>query len=277
MLCYDGHATASPAESWRKVVAKQASGNYASYLEQLHAEGGDLYDPATLIRNGPGSANYRTGPARPEINEISPGSAFVYAGYLRAGFDTQGLASALMQAAPVLKDVGPYPSTLFTKEPLPPIIGEEYFLIGSTWPDQAGIQPAFVYPRGVQDDQREGGRCMVYAPPGELTTSDYVLCWPNQGGDGIDYFGALHAVRAGTRPRRMADVHAAGARPGPPEPTTLSYKRGTGGSVTDGGRAACPARRRRVPRSLAHGARSAAASRPNPAIARSTLGAAPFA
>jgi D-serine deaminase-like pyridoxal phosphate-dependent protein len=197
VLCYDGHATADPAEVWRRAVASQASENFAGYLAQLHAEGGDLYDPATLIRNGPGSSNYKNWAGRPVINEISPGSAFVYAGYLSAGFDPQGLASALAQAAPVLKDVGPYPSTLFTDEPLPPILGEQYFLIGSTWPDQAGIQPAFVYPPGVQDDNREGGRCMVWAPPGELTTSDYVLCWPNQGGDGIDYFGALHAVRHG--------------------------------------------------------------------------------
>ena len=202
VLCYDGHATAVPAESWRRSVAKQAGGYYADYLAQLHAEGGDLYDPATLIRNGPGSSNYKNWAGKPEINEISPGSAFVYAGYLAAGFDPQGLASALTQAAPVLKDVGPYPSTLFTDQPQPPIIGEQYFLKGSTWPDQGGIQPAFVYPAGVRDDQREGGRCMVYAPRGELSPSDYVLCWPNQGGDGIDYFGAIHAVRAG----RIVDV-----------------------------------------------------------------------
>jgi hypothetical protein len=43
---------------------------------------------------------------------------------------------------------------------------------------------------------------MVVAPPGELNTEDYVLCWPNQGGDGIDYFGAVHAVRNG----RVVDV-----------------------------------------------------------------------
>jgi D-serine deaminase-like pyridoxal phosphate-dependent protein len=202
VLSYDGHATLTGAESWRRSVAKQASEYYAGYLAQLKAEGGDLYDPATLIRNGPGSANYRNWAGKPEINEISPGSAFVYAGYLKAGYDTQGLAPALTQAAPVLKDVGPYPSTPFTKVPEPPITGEEYFLKGSTWPDQGGIQPAFVYPAGVQDDLPEGGRCMVYAPPGELNTSDYVLCWPNQGGDGIDYFGAIHAVRAG----RVVDV-----------------------------------------------------------------------
>jgi hypothetical protein len=197
VLSYDGHATLTGAQSWRRQVAEQASGYYAGYLSQLKAEGGDLYDPATLIRNGPGSANYRNWAGKPEINEISPGSAFVYAGYLKDGYDTQGLAPALAQAAPVLKDVGPYPSTLITKIPEPPITGEEYFLKGSTWPDQGGIQPAFVYPAGVQDDALEGGRCMVYAPPGELSTSDYVLCWPNQGGDGIDYFGALHPVRAG--------------------------------------------------------------------------------
>jgi D-serine deaminase-like pyridoxal phosphate-dependent protein len=202
IVCYDGHATASPDETWRQSVAKQASEFLKGYLDQLHAEGGDLYDAAKLIRNGPGSSNYRNWAGKPEINEISPGSAFVYAGYLSSGFDSQGLSRALTQAAPVLKDVGPYPSTLFTKIPIPPITGEEYFLRGSTWPDQAGVQPAFVHPSGVQDDEREGGRCMVYAPRGELTTSDYVLCWPNQGGDGVDYFGALQAVRSG----RIVDV-----------------------------------------------------------------------
>jgi len=202
VLCYDGHATVTAAEAWRQAVAKQASGYYARYLEQLHAEGSDLYNHATLFRNGPGSSNYRNWAGKPEINEISPGSAFVYAGYLRAGFDTDGLAPALAQAAPVLKDVGPYPKQLITLQPLPPITGEEYFLKGSTWPDQGGIQPAFVYPPGVQDDAPEGGRAMVVAPPGELTTEDYVLCWPNQGGDGIDYFGAVHAVRNG----RVVDV-----------------------------------------------------------------------
>jgi len=217
VVCYDGHATATAAEEWRQFVAKQASEYYSNYLDQLHAEGGDLYDSKTLIRNGPGSSNYRNWAGKHEINEISPGSAFVYAGYLRAGFDTNGLAPALAQAAPVLKDVGPYPSALFTKQPIPPITGEEYFLKGSTWPDQAGIQPPFEYPARVKDDEREGGRCMVYAPPGELTTSDYVLCWPNQGGDGIDYFGALHAVRDG----RVVDIWPTFTRWGTPAGASL--------------------------------------------------------
>jgi D-serine deaminase-like pyridoxal phosphate-dependent protein len=212
VVCYDGYATVSAEEKWRQFVAKQSSEFLRGYLEQLRAEGGDLYDPARLIRNGPGSSNYRNWAGKPEINEISPGSAFVYAGYLREGFDNKGLARALTQAAPVLKDVGPYPSTPFTKIPIPPITGEEYFLKGSTWPDQAGIQPPFVYPPGVHDDDREGGRCMVYAPRGELSTSDYVLCWPNQGGDGIDYFGALQVVRSG----RIVDVWPTFTRWGTP-------------------------------------------------------------
>ena len=201
VLCYDGHATITGNATVRKGIAGQARQFYARYLDQLHAEGADLYNRATLIRNGPASSNYRNWAGGTECNEISPGSAFVYAGYL-ATFDHQGLASALTQCAPVLKDVGPYPSTLITKEPLPPITGEEYFLKGSSWPDQGAIQPTFVYPAGVQDDQPEGGRAMVFAPPGELDASDYVLCWPNQSGDGIDYFGALHAVRKG----RVVDV-----------------------------------------------------------------------
>ncbi len=212
IVCYDGHATLTASEDWRRFVAQQASGNLKDYLDQLCAEGADLYDAATLIRNGPGSANYRNWAGKPEINEISPGSAFVYAGYLRSGFDTQGLTRALTQAAPVLKDVGPYPSTLFTKIPIRPITGEEYFLNGSIWPDQGGVQLPSVYPAGGRDDEREGGRCMVYAPRGELSTSDYVLCWPSQGGDGIDHFGGLHVVRSG----RIVDIWPTFTRWGPP-------------------------------------------------------------
>jgi hypothetical protein len=53
---------------------------------------------------------------------------------------------------------------------------------------------------------------MVYAPRGELTTSDYVTCWANQGADGIDSFGALQVVRSG----RVVDVRLTFARWGTP-------------------------------------------------------------
>jgi D-serine deaminase-like pyridoxal phosphate-dependent protein len=212
VLCYDGHATLTGDLAVRQRVAKQAREFYANYLAQLKADGSDLYDARTLIRNGPASANYRNWAGSRECNEISPGSAYMYAGYLKT-FDKDGLVRAVTQCAPVLKDTGPYPTELVTQKPLPPITGEAYFLIGSSWPDGDGNQPEFIHPPGVQDNLRGGGRAAVFAPKGSLTTEDYVLLWPHQTGDGIDFFGAVHAVRSG----RLLDVWPTfsrwGARP----------------------------------------------------------------
>jgi D-serine deaminase-like pyridoxal phosphate-dependent protein len=202
VLCYDGHATLNGAQPYRKLVASQAQLFYAGYLDQLKTEGSDLYDERTLVRNGPASANYHNWAGSKVCNEISPGSAFVYAGYLSSGgFDNDGLTPAMIQCAPVLKDIGPYPSLPVIKTPLPGN-QEEYFLIGSSWPDQGGNQPAFVFPDGTTDDPLEGGRAAVYAPKGSLGVEDYALCWPNQTGDGVDYFGSLTAIRNG----RVLDV-----------------------------------------------------------------------
>jgi hypothetical protein len=55
---------------------------------------------------------------------------------------------------------------------------------------------------------------MVYAPRGELSTSGYVLCWPNQGGDGDRLLGALQVVRSG----RIVDVWPTFTRWGTPLP-----------------------------------------------------------
>ncbi|HEV3229104.1 MAG TPA: alanine racemase [Solirubrobacteraceae bacterium] len=197
VLCYDGHATLNGDQHYRQGVATQARSFYAGYLQQLEAEGADLFDAATLVRNGPASSNYRNWAGSTECNEISPGSAFSYPGYLDS-FDHDGLASALAQCAPVLKVIGPYPAVPVTKIPVAPANGqEEYFLKGSSWPDGGGTEPAFIYPNGVNDDQLEGGRAAVYAPAGSLGPEDYVLCRPNQAGDGIDYFGAVTVVRSG--------------------------------------------------------------------------------
>jgi D-serine deaminase-like pyridoxal phosphate-dependent protein len=198
VLCYDGHATLNGAPPYRQAVALQAQSFYTQYLDQLAAEGADLYDAKSLVRNGPASANYHNWAGSKLCNEISPGSAFMYAGYLSGGgYDNAGLAPAMTQCAPVLKDIGPYPAVPVTKAPLPGDNQEEYFVIGSSWPDQGGNQPAFVYPPGTNDDQLEGGRAAIYAPQGSLGPDDYVLCWPNQTGDGVDYFGSLTAIRNG--------------------------------------------------------------------------------
>ena len=81
MLGYDGHATLTGEASYRKYVATEAHKAYRRHLADLERLGSDIFRPRTLIRNGPASSNYRNwvgGPA----NEISPGSAFLYAGYL---------------------------------------------------------------------------------------------------------------------------------------------------------------------------------------------------
>jgi D-serine deaminase-like pyridoxal phosphate-dependent protein len=195
-VCYDGWATATGDEGFRRTVAETSSEKYARYLAQLEEDGADLYDKRRLIRNGPGSSNYRNWAGKKVINEISPGSAYMYAGYLKS-FDNQGLARAAIQAAPVLKDIGPYPTELITQIPQPPITGHAWYLLGSGWPDSGGTQPEFVYPPGVEDNERAGGRAAIVAPKGALTTRDYVLLWPNQSGDGVNYFGELHAVRNG--------------------------------------------------------------------------------
>jgi len=207
-LCYDGWATLTGDENYRLGVAEKASEFYRTYLAQLAEEGGDLYDPKTLIRNGPASSNYQNWAGKPEINEISPGSAYMYAGYLQT-FDHQGLVRAATQCSPVLKDIGPYPSELITQIPQPPFTGHAWYLLGSAWPDSSGTQPAFIYPPSVEDNTRAGGRAAIVAPIGALAVDDYVLMWPNQSGEGVDYFGSLHAVRNG----RLLDVWPTFQRP----------------------------------------------------------------
>jgi len=207
-LCYDGWATLTGDQNYRLGVAKTASGFYRRYLAQLEEEGGDLYNPKTLIRNGPASSNYQNWVGKPEINEISPGSAYMYAGYLQT-FDNQGLVRAATQCSPVLKDIGPYPSELITQIPQPPFTGHAWYLLGSAWPDSSGTQPAFIYPPGVADNTRAGGRAAIVAPNGALAVDDYVLLWPNQSGEGVDYFGSLQVVRNG----RLLDVWPTFQRP----------------------------------------------------------------
>ena len=86
---------------------------YRVHLQNLNELGAGLFDPRALIRNGPGSSNYRNwvgGPA----NEISCGSAFVFAGYLDGGFDTAGLAPALTMAGAVRRITSDHPSVPVT-------------------------------------------------------------------------------------------------------------------------------------------------------------------
>lgn len=84
VLCYDGHGTFRPGRAYRQQVKDDCERRFARWLAQLEAEGSDLYDARTLVRNGPASSTYRVWAGSDVPNEISPGTAFVYHSYLTA-------------------------------------------------------------------------------------------------------------------------------------------------------------------------------------------------
>ncbi len=191
VLCYDGHATLNGNALYRQLVAQTAQDRYAGFLAQLAAEGGHLYDEDTLIRNGPGSSNYRNWAGSDVANEISPGSAFMFAGYLGA-FDNEGLAPAITQASPLMRITGDHPSVPLTQDTLPGAQEEEVIIKAGPWPGSD-----FAHPPGMRQDELSGGGFALVAPKGALALGDYVLMRPQQSGDGIDPFGALLAIREG--------------------------------------------------------------------------------
>ena len=113
VIGYDGHATLDGNDAYRVAVAAQAQTIFRLRLAELAGLGAGLYDERTLVRNGPGSSNYRNWVGGP-INEISPGSAFMRAGYLDTGFDQDGLAYALTFAGAVRRVTSDHPSVPVT-------------------------------------------------------------------------------------------------------------------------------------------------------------------
>jgi D-serine deaminase-like pyridoxal phosphate-dependent protein len=196
VLCYDGHATLNGADNYRKLVAKTAQQRYADYLAQMKEEGGDLYDAKSLIRNGPASSNYRNWAGSTVANEISPGSAFVYAGYLKS-FDHDGLVPAVTQASPLMRITGDHPSVPYTQTTPPNATEEEVIIEAGPWPGSE-----LTYPSGMSEDESSGGGFALVAPKGALHLGDYVLMRPEQSGDGIDVFGSITAIRNGRVLRR---------------------------------------------------------------------------
>jgi D-serine deaminase-like pyridoxal phosphate-dependent protein len=223
MLCYDGHATVEGNEQFRRTVAEDAKRRYREFLDQLRQEAGDFVDVDALTRNGPGSSNYQNWDPDGPATEVSPGTAFVYHGYLQGrGFDNEGLQRTLVHGAPVMRIPADGPRTpLAGVEPpwdetgpvedavpeegdpgRPALEGYEEVLIkGGAWPSNEGDQAEMVYPEGMEDDPSSGGRgnntSAVLAPKDSLELGDYVLLRPRISGDGIAYFGALHAIREG--------------------------------------------------------------------------------
>lgn len=196
VLCYDGHATLNGSPAYRQTVAEDARARYRGYLDQLAAEGGDLYNARTLVRNGPASSNYRNWAGTDEANEISPGSAFVFAGYLEA-FDNEGLAPAITQASPVMRITGDHPSVPATQDTPPGANREEIIIEAGPW---AGS--SIIHPPGIATDEASGGGFALSAPKGSVGLGSYVLMRPAQSGDGIDPFGSVIAIREGRVLRR---------------------------------------------------------------------------
>ena len=195
VLGYDGHATLRGDQEYRELVATQAMDSYRTHLANLKELGADLYDEAALIRNGPGSSNYRNwvgGPA----NEVGCGSAFLFAGYLNGGYDTAGLAPALALGGAVRRITSDHPSV--------PVLGiaqpgaSEMEIIV-----QAVASPGeLVHPPGGRVDDASGGGDALIVPKGSVELGDYVLYRPTQTEGAILSYHELLAVREGKVLRR---------------------------------------------------------------------------
>jgi D-serine deaminase-like pyridoxal phosphate-dependent protein len=197
VLGYDGHATLTGDPEYRRLVATRAQAAYRAHLANLERLGGDLYDARRLVRNGPASSNYRNWAGGP-ANEISPGSAFVFASWLRDPFDNDGLAPALALCGSVRRITSGHPSVPFTGEVEPGYVEEEVVVQG------VGAPTELAHPPGAREDRLSGGGSSLVVPRGAVALGDYVIYRPEQAEEGIVRFGAMLAVREGRVLRRWS-------------------------------------------------------------------------
>jgi D-serine deaminase-like pyridoxal phosphate-dependent protein len=197
VLGYDGHATLRGDPEYRRLVATQAQAAYRSRLAELD------FDPE--IRNGPGSSNYRNwvgGPA----NEIGCGSAFLFAGYLNGGYDTDGLAPALTLAGAVRRITSDHPSVPVAGITQPGASEMEIIV--------QGVAPAgeLVHPAGGRADEASGGGDALVVPKGSVALGDYVLYRPTQTEGAILSYNEMVVVREGRVLRRWPVFRRQGAK-----------------------------------------------------------------
>ena len=205
VLGYDGHATLRGDSDYRRLVATQAMESYRGHLAALAELGKDLYDDASLIRNGPGSSNYRNWTGGP-ANEVGCGSAFLYAGYLNGGYDTDGLAPALTMAGAVRRVTSDHPSAPVIGIGQPGATEMEIIVQG------VGAPGELVHPAGGREDQASGGGDALIVPKGSVALGDHVLYRPEQTETGILRFHELIAVREGRVLRRWPVFKRIGAK-----------------------------------------------------------------
>ncbi len=198
LLCYDAGAILSSDEATLKLAAEFAQHNLTDAHKSVIAQAHDFVDLATLVRNGPGSANYAHWSGTTAANEFSAGSAVLFANYLDPYPNTAGLAKALYLCAPVLR----LPENhFFGNLPYPIPAGTEGVYIKSGgWP--TGNNPTLsklVYPAGLLEGPLYGrgsnASGLILARPGQLHLGDYVVETAQQVMEGQDYFGGLYAVR----------------------------------------------------------------------------------
>ena len=211
IVCYDGHAAFNPERAFRQTVKDDAQKRFAAWIAQLRAAG---VDTDRLVRNGPASSTYKLWRGAKEPNEISPGAALLFHGYITEdGHDNEGLQPTLHHAAPVHR-IGP-PYVPITGAPDPQAQGRDGVSIkGGAWPNNSGSLASPVHPPGLENDELSGGggnnQSNFYAPKGALKRGDYVVLRPKHAGDAIDYFDALAAVRDGSVRRVWPTVRRPG-------------------------------------------------------------------
>ena len=215
VLCYDGYGSFNSNRQFRENMVRDCLRRWQEHLDVIRSEGSDLYDESGFVRNGPASSSYQLYAGSKVPNEISPGTAFLYTGYLRDdGYENDGLQPALRHAAPVHRLPGK------ARLPLTGTPEGDYDSVaikGGAWPTHEGKTDALLWPSSDwQDDATKGGRGnnqshFLVDPPVPLKRGDYVILDPKYAGDAIDYFDTLVAVRDGEIKR----VWRTFRRPGP--------------------------------------------------------------
>jgi D-serine deaminase-like pyridoxal phosphate-dependent protein len=204
IVCYDGHASLVPPAAARRIVVEQARSYLRRGLGWLHELGADLIGDRALIVNGPGSTSFRQWPEGSEINEISPGNAFVFPSTLDQ-FDTDGLSNAVVLCAPVTRITSDSPSLPLTQTTLPGSTQQEVLVKSAAWSAIDSIATA-IWPEGITSDTLSGGLNAFVVPKGSRKRGEHVLFRPVEAWFAIDEFDALHAVREGRHVRTWPTV-----------------------------------------------------------------------
>jgi D-serine deaminase-like pyridoxal phosphate-dependent protein len=199
LLCYDAFAASTSDEATLKTAAQFAQRNLTEAHKSVIAQAHEFVDLATLVRNGPGSANYTNWAGTTAANEFSAGSAVLFADYLDPYRDAAGLAKGLYLCAPVLR----LPKNSLFGKPFPVPAGTApVFIKSGGWP--TGNNPTLsklVYPAGLLEGPVYGrgsnASGLILDRAGQLALGDYVVETPQQVMEGQDYFGGLYAAREG--------------------------------------------------------------------------------